>query len=64
MARVTIDGVSKGTVDLYASTVSWQVVKAYSGLTSGSHIIVVTVLGTKNPASAGTLIVVDAFVVH
>jgi hypothetical protein len=64
MASVTIDGVAKGTVDLYSATVKWQVAKTYSGLSSGTHTIVVTVLGTKNASSTGTLIVVDAFVVH
>jgi hypothetical protein len=63
-ASVTIDGVSKGTVDLYASSVDWQVAETYKGLTSGRHTIVVTVLGTKNASSIDTLIVVDAFVVH
>jgi hypothetical protein len=61
-ANVSIDGVSKGTVDLYASTVHWQVVEAYTGLASGSHTIVITVLGTKNASSKGTKVVVDAFV--
>ncbi len=63
-ATVSIDGISKGTVDLYASSVHWQVVKSYAGLASGSHTIVVTVLGTKNASSTGTNVVVDAFVAH
>jgi hypothetical protein len=63
-ASVSIDGVAKGTVDLYASTVHWQVAEAYTGLASGSHTIVITVLGTKNASSKGTKVVVDAFVVQ
>jgi hypothetical protein len=63
-ASVTIDGVSRGTIDLYASAVHWQVVEGYAGLSSGSHTIVVTVSGTKDPSSAGTAIVVDGFVVY
>jgi hypothetical protein len=62
-ASVSIDGISMGTVDLYASTVHWQVAEPYLGLTPGPHTIVVTVLGTKNPTSVGTKVVVDAFVV-
>jgi hypothetical protein len=62
-ATVAIDGVNKGTVDLYAPAVHWQVAESYAGLTSGPHTIVVTVLGTKNTASVGTQAVVDAFVV-
>jgi hypothetical protein len=65
MASVIIDGISVGTVDLYAPTVNWQVVETYAGLSPRrTHTIVVKVLGTKNPASTGTAIVVDAFVVH
>lgn len=64
MASVSIDGVSMGTIDLYAPTVNWQVDESYRGLAPGSHTIVVTVLGTKDPSSAGTLVVVDAFVVY
>jgi N-acetylneuraminic acid mutarotase len=63
-AQVTIDGVSQGTVDLYSPTVQWQVHESYSGLSSGPHTIVVKVLGTKNPNSKGTGVVLDAFVVH
>jgi hypothetical protein len=62
-ATVTIDGILAGTVDLYSPTVAWQVMESYSGLSSGTHTIVVTVLGTKDSVSAGTLVVVDAFVV-
>ncbi len=63
-AEVTIDGVSQGTVDLYASTAQWQVPESYNGLSPGPHTIVVKVLGTKNPSSKGTAVVVDAFIVH
>ncbi len=64
MASVSIDGVSKGTVDLYTAGVHWQVVEAYAGLASGSHTILVTVLGTKNTSSTGTSALIDAFIVH
>jgi plastocyanin len=64
MASVSIDGVGKGTVDLFAASMQWQVVQTYSGLGSGSHTMVVTVLHTKNPSSTGTHVVVDAYVVH
>jgi hypothetical protein len=63
-ASVTIDGVSMGTIDLYAPSVHWQVLESYGGLAPGSHTVVVTVLGTKNASSAGTLVIVDAFVVY
>ncbi|OCT10764.1 hypothetical protein A8709_23310 [Paenibacillus pectinilyticus] len=60
---VYIDGVlDQGNIDLYASTVTKQVV-AYTktGLTNASHTIKVVVKGTKNPASSGTYGAVDAF---
>jgi hypothetical protein len=64
MASITIDGVSKGTVDLYNASVHWQVMGLYSGLASSAHTIVITVLGTHNASSMGTGVVMDAFVVH
>jgi hypothetical protein len=62
-AEVIIDGVNKGTVDLYSPSVHWQVAETYPGLASGSHTIVVKVLGIKNSSSTGTKVVVDAFVI-
>jgi hypothetical protein len=62
-ATVTVDGSVVETVDLYSPTVVWQVVETVTGLTSGSHTILITVLGTKDATSAGTQVVVDAFVV-
>jgi hypothetical protein len=61
-AQVLIDGVLKGTFDLYASTAHWQATHLFLGLTSGAHTIVVKVLGTKNASSTGTKVVVDAFI--
>jgi len=63
-AQVTIDGVSKGTVDLYQAASEWKVLQSYTGLSPGAHTIVVKVLGTKNASSTGTGVVADAFVVH
>jgi hypothetical protein len=63
-AEVYIDGADRGSVDLYSATPRWQVLESFSGLSSGSHTIVVKVLGTKDPASTGTKVLVDGFVVH
>lgn len=63
-AKVYIDGVDKGTVDLYATTQKWQTAKTYGGLTAGSHTIKVAPLGTKNAAATSTKVAVDAFVVR
>jgi predicted outer membrane repeat protein len=63
-AQVTIDGVSRGTFDLYSPTVQWQFVpKTFSGLANKAHTLVVKVLGTKNAKSKGVNVAVDAFIV-
>lgn len=61
-AEVYVDGVDKGAVDLYnPSTWKWKFQTTYGGLGPGTHTIQVKVLGTKNPASSGTKVTVDAF---
>lgn len=60
-ARVLIDGVDKGVVDLYASTVRWQTARTYGGLAAGAHTLTVIPLGTKNAAATSTKVAVDAF---
>ena len=59
-ATVTIDGKSKGTVDLYAANGAKHVL-TYSGLVSKAHAVIVKVTGNKNAASAGTDVAIDAF---
>ena len=61
-ATITIDGVSKGTVDLYAAS-RGGFSKAFTGLVSRSHTMIVKVTGTKNPLSSGTAVAIDAFIV-
>jgi hypothetical protein len=61
-AKVVIDGASQGTFDLYsASDASSN--KVFSGLASKAHTIVITVLHTKNAASTGFNVRLDAFLV-
>lgn len=60
-ARVTIDGVSKGIVDLYSPTEDWSFSKTFGKLGVAKHTLVIRVLGTKNALSTGTTIAVDAF---
>jgi Divergent InlB B-repeat domain len=64
MAKVSIDGVDRGTVDLYSPTAQWQAVQRYGGLAAGSHTITVKVLGSKNASATSAKVVVDAFVVR
>jgi hypothetical protein len=63
-AAVTIDGVSMGTVDLYAPSATWQHIIAYGDLPSGPHTLTIKVLGQKRAASTGTTVVVDGFIVY
>src|SRR5438552_1503446 len=62
-ALVTIDGVDKGTFDLYNSSDLQNQQFAFSGLASGAHRIAITVTGTKNPLSTDSRVVVDGFIV-
>ena len=64
MASVTIDGVGMGTIDLYQSATAWQSDVSFSGLSGGSHTLVIQVLGQKNASSTSTKVAVDGFVVH
>ncbi len=60
-ARVSIDGGFRGTFDQYASRLRTDVRRTFSGLTAGSHVVRITVTGTKRGASAGAGIAIDAF---
>ena len=62
IASVTIDGVSKGKFDLYSATKTPSVL-TFSGLASKSHTIKIVVTGTKNSASSGYNVPIDAFTV-
>ena len=59
-ANVTIDGKSKGTVDLY-SPAPGTLAKVFGGLTTKVHKVIVKVTSGKNLASTGTDVSVDAF---
>jgi len=57
-AGVFIDGVSYGTVDTYSRNDNVKSVY-YDGLSSGSHTISVTVMGTRQPNSSGNWVRLD-----
>jgi hypothetical protein len=63
MARVILDGnVISDAFDTYAATDAPQTTLfTVRGLTAGSHTLAIEVTGSKNPASAGVSIIVDAF---
>ena len=62
-ARVSIDGVSRGTIDLYAPVGHSNVSKAFGGLGAGNHTIVVEVLHQRNSAGHGFAVNIDGFTV-
>jgi hypothetical protein len=59
-----IDGVVVKTVDLYAATNRPAIIAfAKNDLVDGPHTVQVKVLKGKNPASTGTRVDIDGFVV-
>jgi hypothetical protein len=62
-ADIYLDGALITHVDNYASTTHWQIGYAFGGLTNSQHTIRIQVAGTKNAASSGTSIIIDAFTV-
>jgi cell wall-associated NlpC family hydrolase len=62
VARVKLDGVDQGTVDLYSSGTAYaQTVWSADGLTDGTHTLSVEWTGDKNSAASASTINVDAF---
>ena len=59
-ARVLIDGHPKGTFDLYAPAPSDRSF-TFKGLSRKAHFVTIEVLGTRDAASRGTWVTVDAF---
>lgn len=61
-ARVYVDGKAIATVSQYAESVTFgTIVWKKTGLSSGKHTVKVVALGTKESASTGTRVDVDAF---
>lgn len=61
-AEVSVDGVKQPLVSQYAPAVSYQqTVWRASGLSDAEHTVTIRVTGTKDAASAGTIVVADAF---
>lgn len=62
IASVSVDGGDPELVDLYAASDQWKSkLWSVSGLSDGPHTVTIRWTGTKNPASSGTSILVDAF---
>jgi glycosyltransferase involved in cell wall biosynthesis len=61
LAAITIDGVSKGTIDLYAPTVEWQSSSRFCCLGPGKHLVVIRVPGQNSSRSTGQFVDLDGF---
>jgi hypothetical protein len=61
IARAFVDGALAATVDTFAPTRDTATLFTATGLTSGSHTLVIEVTGTSNPSSSSTFLGVDAF---
>jgi hypothetical protein len=61
IARVYVDGIDKGTVDMYSATASFQQSATYAGLSPGWHTIFIKNERTKNAASGNFVLYLDAF---
>jgi GH25 family lysozyme M1 (1,4-beta-N-acetylmuramidase) len=59
-AAIYVDGVLVRTVDNYAATPTYGVVRSVTGLAPGAHVLRVVVLGESRPAAKGTIVSVDA----
>jgi hypothetical protein len=64
LASVTVDGTSKGTIDLYSPNIEWQSRQKFCCLGAGRHVAAIRVEGRSNPKSKGKFIDVDSFVVE
>ncbi|MEA2579343.1 MAG: lysozyme [Actinomycetota bacterium] len=64
MARLVVDGVSVGTVDLYAPTQTYAVQKTVAGLSDGSHVLTLVVAGTHRPSASGSAVAVDGWIIR
>jgi hypothetical protein len=62
-AAIYVDGVLKATLDLYSATTKARQVVYATTLGAGAHTVQVKVLGTKNVASTGKRVDLDAIVV-
>ena len=63
LAEISIDGQSKGTLDLYSPAIAWRT-SATLRTSAGIHTFEIRVSGRRTPASSGTFVDLDALIVH
>lgn len=63
MARVSIDGIERATIDLYSPAIGWNTRASFRGLHPGEHLLEVYVLEKRNAKAADRFVDVDAITV-
>jgi len=62
IAKVTVDGISKGEIDTYKTPQKAQVIQFWvTGLAAGNHTLTIEPTGRRNAKSGGNWIWIDAF---
>ena len=62
-AKIWVDGRHVRTIDLYAPTRRYASIPVASGLADGPHVARIVVLGTHRPASEGSVVAIDRWIV-
>ncbi|HEY1221675.1 MAG TPA: glycosyltransferase [Bryobacteraceae bacterium] len=63
IAEIVIDGVTRGSVDLYSPRIEWQSRVAYCCFAPGRHELTIRATGRHSPAATASFIDVDALIV-
>ncbi|MGA2274416.1 MAG: glycosyltransferase family 2 protein [Bryobacteraceae bacterium] len=63
IAEIVIDGVTRGSVDLYSPRIEWQNRVAFCCFAPGRHELAIRATGRHSPAATGSYIDVDALIV-
>jgi hypothetical protein len=64
IATVTIDGVDKGTFDLYSKDTQWRQRANFLNLGPGRHLLVIRVTGQHSPGATDSFVDVDSLEVR
>ena len=63
IAAIAIDGISRGTIDLYSAEPQWQSTVRFGGLGPGRHLLTIRVTGESRAGAIGKFVDVDALTV-
>ncbi|MGD0772986.1 MAG: bifunctional glycosyltransferase family 2/GtrA family protein [Candidatus Solibacter sp.] len=63
MAAIAIDGISRGTIDLYSAVTQWQSSVRFADLGPGRHLLAIRVTGESRAGATGKFVDLDALTV-